>query len=209
MSVETDRTDSVRSDLAFMRALVSDGGLLPAGFGEAYLAGGLIYGFQVLAQSLATGSLALAPGWSAVLGIGPSVVFMAVLGAIFWRYRNARGAGGATARAVGATFGSVGVANFALICVIGSVALRRHSLEIWLIYPCVVFVLQGAAWLVAAGMRRRVWQGLVGLGWFAAAIAMAQSLESMHWFALIAGASLIGLMAVPGAVIMHLSRKSA
>jgi hypothetical protein len=209
MSVETDdaEADSVRSDLAFMRALVSDRGLLPVGFGEAYLAGGLIYGFQVLAQWLAMGALAPSSGWSAVLGIGPTFVFLAVLAAILWRYRGA--GGGATARAVGATFGAAGLANLALICVIGSVAIRHRSLEIWLIYPCVVFVLQGAAWLVAGGMRRRAWQSLVGLGWFAAAIAMALSLGSMRWCAPIAAASLLGLMAVPGAVIVRLSRKSA
>lgn len=210
MSAEADDAGGdVKSDLAFLRALVSDGsGLLPPGFGEAYLAGGLIYGLQVLVQSLAAGSLAPSPVWGAVLGIGPSFIFIAVLAAIFWRYRKVRG-GGTTSRAVGATFGAVGLANLALICVIGSVAIRHRSLEIWLIYPCVVFVLQGAAWLIAAGLRRRAWQLLIGLGWFAAAIAMALSLGTMRWFALIAGASLIGLMAIPGAVIMRLARKRA
>jgi len=39
--------------------------------------------------------------------------------------------------------------------------LRLHSLTVWLIYPCTVCVLQGAAWSVAFVLRRRPWLGLV------------------------------------------------
>ena len=202
----TNTTHSAQDDLAFMRGLVDGNSAFPAAFGETYLAGGLIYGLQVLVQA----SLAptLPPLVQLIAGIGPTVIFLAALTWIIWRHRHVR-AGSAVSRALNAAFGCVGLANLALVCVIGSLALRRHSLEIWLIYPCVVFVLQGMAWLIAFALRKRAWQGVVGIGWFVAAIGMALCIGSLGSYALVAGLSLIGLMAVPGAVMMRLARNPA
>jgi hypothetical protein len=204
------KTPSVQDDLAFMRALVEGSGDgLPVAFGEAYFAAGLIYGLQILVQSSsAFGLPALSSGAMLFFGIAPTLLFLGVLAWIIWRNRGAR-LGGVAARAVGATFGSIGMANIALIVVIGSVALRQHSLTIWLIYPCVVFVLQGAAWLVASALRKRTWLGLVGIGWFVAAITMSLVVEQPARFALAAGIALLVLMVIPGALLMRMSRKSA
>jgi hypothetical protein len=205
----TAKTHSPAEDLAFMRALVEGGDSGgTAAFGEVYFAAGLLYGLQIALQSLpALGVLALgAPSLQLAMGIGPTVVFLAFLAWSLWRHR---GAGGGTAqRAIGAVFGAVGLANLALICVIGSVALRHRSLEIWLIYPCVVFVLQGAAWMVAGVVRRQPWPSLLGVGWFAAAIAMGLCIPYMPLYGLIAAVALIALMAAPGAVMMRPSRAS-
>jgi hypothetical protein len=73
----------------------------------------------------------------------------------------------------------------------------------------VVFVLQGAAWLVSCALRKRAWQGLVGVGWFAAAIGMALCIGSLAQYAVIAGVSMLVLMVAPGAVMMRLARRSA
>jgi hypothetical protein len=202
-------TDSAAAldDLAFLRNLVSTGSEAQAALGEGYLAGGLLYGLQCFSY------WPLAVGWNPppifflVAGFGPTVLFVAVLIWIARRHRQAP-TGGATSRAVGATFGSIGVANFALLAIFGSLAARKHSLEIWLIYPCIVFVLQGAAWLAASFLRRRLWQGLVGLGWFAAAVGMSQVLTSPV-YVVIATVALLGLMALPGWILMRLARRQA
>ena len=202
----TNTTHSAQDDLAFMRGLVDGTSSFPPAFGETYLAGGLIYGLQVLIQ-VALPSTA-PPLVQLTAGIAPTGIFLAGLAWIIWRHRHVP-PGSAVSRALNAAFGCVGLANLALICVIGSLAVRRHSLEIWLIYPCVVFVLQGLAWLVAYALRKRAWQGLVGIGWFAAAIGLALTIGSLGSYALVGGGSLIGLMAVPGAVMMRLARKPA
>jgi hypothetical protein len=194
------KTQSPADDLAFMRALVEDRGGLSAEFGEAYLAGGVIYGLQILIQSLPS----LPGGWMAIAGIAPTFVFAAVLTWIIWRHRHVR-AGSLTSRAVGTAFGIFGLANLAMMCVIGPVALRHRSLEIWLIYPCVVFVLQGACWLLAAGLRKRIWHAVVGIGWFCTAILMAAYVQWPGAYGLIAGIGLIAFMAVPGAVTLRLA----
>jgi hypothetical protein len=203
------KTHSPAEDLAFMRALVEGGGSQGmAQFGEVYFVAGLLYGLQVLLQALpGFGVPPPSPPWQLAIGIGPTVVFLAFLVWSLWRHRGQ--SAGVAQRAIGAVFGAVGLANVALICIIGSAALRHRSLEIWLIYPCVVFVLQGAAWIVAGVVRRQAWPGLLGAAWIVMGIAMGFCVEWMPIYALIAGAALIGLMAIPGAAMMRLVRRAA
>lgn len=203
-------SDSARDDLAFMRALVEAPGNFQRSFGEAYFAAGLCYGLQMLAHA------AQAIGWlpgaglaSLVIGIGPTIVFLGLLAWIIARERSSgRPAGGAIAKAVGAVLSSVGIANLALIFVIGLVAWRERSLVIWLVYPCTVMVLQGMAWMVIYALRRRAWFAGVALGWFATAGFMAVGVAYQN-FALFIGAAGLGFLAfmlVPGLVLMRQSR---
>jgi hypothetical protein len=202
---------SAQDDLAFMRALAESAGGsgLPVAFGEGYFAAGLIYGVQTLTAFIQMAAhVPYFSSLSLVFGIAPTAIFIAVIAWIIWRHRG-EGQGGVTARAMGATFGCLGLANFALICVIGSVAYKEHSLIIWWIYPCVVLVTQGAAWLVASSLRRRLWPAIVALGWFAAAIAAALVIDQPMWFVLVLTLCLFGLMAVPGYVMMRQARNPA
>lgn len=201
---------SAREDLAFLKTLV--GGNENAGMkalGEAYLAGGLIYGVQVL--------LPIAQGlrWlpqtglaSTLIGIGPTAVFIP---ALIWIIRRNRTdmPSGVVGRAVGAVFASIGLANLFLIAVVGTVAWREGSQTTWLIYPCTVYVLQGVAWLFAFMMRRRTWLLLVAFGWFACGVAMALSVSATGYYILFAGLGLWLCMALPGWIIMRRDPKSA
>jgi hypothetical protein len=195
---------SVQDDLAFMRSLVESGTGLQRPFGEAYLVAGICYGFQmILSAGQSLGRLPHTASWSLTIGLAPTVVFLAALAWIIWRNRHAVPTG-VVGRAIGAVFACVGIANLFLVAVIGSVALRQHSLTTWLIYPCAVFVLQGAAWLVAFSLHRRVWPALVAIGWFAAAIVMACYIETTAWFLVSAAIGFVLLMVVPGAVITRI-----
>jgi hypothetical protein len=203
----TDAQTAAREDLAFLRGLFDKGDGSSA-FGEAYFAAGLLYGAQMLlhgAQALnwlpANGLLML------TIAFGPTLVFIPILVWVNWRHRGERPA--AAGRAVGAVFGAVGMANLALVAVIGSVAWREHSLTTWLIYPCAVFVLQGAAWLVASLMRRRPWMLAVAAGWIAAGVAMALNVASFGAYILLAGLGIWTCMALPGWVLIRVSRQSA
>ncbi len=207
----TADSGTARDDLAFMRAVVQDGASgMTAALGESYFAGGLIYGLQCLVQcSSALGLPAIPAAWQPAAGIGPTLIFCVALTAIILRHRK-DGQGGFVGRAVGAAFACLSVSNLALIVVIGSLAIARHSIEIWLLYPCSVFVMQGASWLIAYALRQRLWLLAVGLGWYAAAVALALSITvSITLFGLIAGVSLVLLMAAPGAAIMRLARNPA
>jgi len=204
----TATPQSVQDDLAFMRSLVESGSGVQGAFGEAYLAAGICYAAQmVLTAGQSVAWLPNTAAWSLTIGLAPTVVFLAVLVWIIWRSRHAVPMG-VVGRAIGAVFACVGIANLALVAVIGSVALRQHSLTTWLIYPCAVFVMQGAAWLVAFSLRRHAWLALVAIGWFATAIVMACYIEKTGYFIVLAGIGFVLLMVVPGAVMMRTSRAS-
>ena len=89
-----------------------------------------------------------------------------------------------------------------MLCVFATVALREKSLTIWLLYPCAVFALQGAAWMVAWRLRRRLWLGVVALGWLLSAVALSSTIGS-PLYPMVAGVALVLFMAVPGAVMMR------
>jgi hypothetical protein len=194
---------SAQDDLAFMRSLVDTTGSFQRSFGEAYFAAGLCYGVQMLLHA------AQWMGWigdgpiGLVIGLGPTVVFLGLLAWIIVRGRHEPSGGSFVSRAVGALFGAAGVANLALVAVIGSVAWREQSLTIWLIYPCVVLILQGMAWMVVYALRRRAWYGVVALGWFATGVAMGLAIDDPPAFIGIGGAGFIAFMLVPGWAMMR------
>ena len=102
---------------------------------------------------------------------------------------------------MGSVFGAVGLVNFAIAMIIGSVAWRLHSVTIWLIYPCVVMVLQGMAWLVAFMLRRQGWHGRGGGRLVRRpGLAMALFIDNMAGFVAAAGLGMLVLHAAAGPV---------
>jgi hypothetical protein len=143
-----------------------------------------------------------------LIGLGPTAVFLALLIWILTQ-RAVPQSPTAVNRAIGAVFGSVGLANLMMILIFGSLAWREHSLLIWLIYPCIVMILQGMAWLVAGSLRRRAWMGVVAIGFFITGVGMSFAIKTMDAYIVIAGLGMVAFMAVPGALMVRQSRRSA
>lgn len=194
-------TDTAREDLAYLKSLVQPGDDFSRSFGRAYFTAGLCYGVQMLLHG------AQLFGWftsglpSLLIGLGPTVVFLALLA-----WLNSRSGARPTLanRAIGGVFAAAGAANLVLLVVIGLVAWRQQSLEIWLIFPCAVVVMQGAAWLVASQVRQRTWFLAVSLGWFATGIAMATAIGGgMAAYLIALGLGFLACMVIPGAIMMR------
>ncbi len=202
-------TQAIRDDLAFLRGLVERGDDFLKALGRTYFAGGVCYLVQTLlglAQSLgwiptAIGAINLA------IAIGPTAVFVIWLLIVLPGARRRATPTGQVDRAIGAFFGAIGLSNLVLIAVIGSVALREKSLLIWLIYPCAVFIFQGAAWLTMFSLRRRAWIGLVAATWFVCALGMGLGVGNFTLYAIFASLGLLFGMTLPGAWLM--TRRSA
>ena len=201
--------DTAREDLAFLRGLVQPDEQWRRGFGESYAAAGGCYGGQMVLHGLQ--GLRLIPDipWLGLLiGIGPTVLFILLLILIYRRHPWRAAGGGVTSRAVGAVFSAVGTANIFLIAIFGTAALREHSLKTWLFYPCVVLVLQGAAWMVAWALRRQVWFAVVAIGWFVTGLAMGLAIDNIGWFILLSGIGFFAFMLAPGLVLMRQARRA-
>jgi len=199
--------DTAREDLAFLRGLVQPDEQWRRGFGQSYAAAGGCYGTQMVLHGLqGLGIIPSTPLISTLVGAGPSVVFVLLLVVILRRNSLRAAGGGVTSRAVGAVFSAVGTANFFLIAMFGSAALREHNFRIWLLYPCVVLVMQGAAWMVAWTLRRQAWFAVVAVGWFVTGLAMGLTVENIGWFILFGAIGFFAFMLVPGLVMMRQAR---
>lgn len=199
---------SAQDDLAFMRQVVEAGNSRTAmASGSAFFAGGLIYSAQCFLQWLGLMDvLPLGPvGWLLV-SLAPTAVFLAVLTWILWGSRDI--VEPRYQRFVNAIFSATGSTNLVILIVIGTFAVRKNSGEVWLLYACIIFALQGAGWLVAYTMRRRLWLLAVALGWFASAITLGFLTNSPADFVLVCALSLFFLMAVPGYVMMQLAKRA-
>jgi len=207
----TDPTMSARDDLAFVRSLVSDGGQVQSSTGAALLAGGLCYGIQCLAQGLLLHVSAGFPGRGAaqlIAAILPTMVFLVLITRIsLSAIRANMGVGtGVASRALRTAFGSMGLSILVTGTVFGYVAIREHSLTIWLFHPIMVGVAQGIAWYMASSIRRRGWYAAVAAGWFATALLLAALMHNIDGYISVIGAALLGLMALPGWILWRSAR---
>ena len=201
MTPEPGSTESAREDLAFLRNLVEAGDSGRRQLGQGYLVAGLCYGLQMMGHAVSYFGHVTNPLFNLIVGVAPTIVF---LGLIVWLLRRDRPARSTvTARTVAAVFSSVGWANIVLIVIIGSLAWRQQSLEIWLLYPCAVMVMQGAAWLVAYQVRRERFAAIIAAGWLVSALAAGLSIGHQGAFIAILGAAMLLFMALPGYLMIR------
>lgn len=203
----TEKDEDVSANLAFVKALVSEGGRAQMSGGAAFLTGGLCYGVQCLLnwadiQHWWPGSATV----SLFIGIAPTVVFAIALAIILWRNRQ-YGQQGVATRALNAAFGSAGLANLFIMVVFGYNAMIDKSLVTWLFYPCMVCALQGAVWYIAYMIRKKLWLAFVSGGWFLATLALGLTLHDTATYVLILGLALLCLMGGSGAYMMWQAKK--
>lgn len=198
-----DNAARALDDLAFVRALVSEGGHVQASLGKALLAGGLCFGGQCAAFWAV-----MIAGWKApggvmlAISVLPSVLFIVLVVRISWGDRKNSELGVGT-RALNAAFGGSGLAALTTALIFGYLAARERSMLIWMFHPLMVCVVQGTVWYIAFAIRRRGWFALVSAGWFGSALLGALTLGRDAWFVFVLGMALFLLMALPGWILMR------
>jgi len=197
----------ISADLAFVKALVSEGGRAQMSGGAAFFASGLCYGAQCLVQGgEMLGWYRLSAQANLVAGIAPTVVFIVALAWILGRNRNT-GPRGVATRALDAAFGSAGLANLFMVFAFGYNAITQRNIAIWFYYPLVVCAFQGAVWYSAYMIRRKLWLALVSAGWFLTVVVAAVLIRSA-WYVLVLGAALLILMGGSGWHMMRQAKRA-
>lgn len=206
MTDHDNDSKDVLANLAFVKALVSEGGRSQMSAGLAFLAGGLCYGSQCLLQWaevrgwLPYGALGL------FIGIAPTVIFGTVVGYVVWRDRK-NGQQAVATRALNAAFSAGGLTNLFIMVVFGYNAIVEKSMTIWLFYPCMVCALQGAVWFIAYAIRKKLWLAFVSAGWFLTTLVLGLTIRDVPSYVLILGLALLFLMGGSGAYMIHQAKK--
>jgi hypothetical protein len=202
-----DPADSARDDLAFVRALVSEGGQVQSSLGQALLAGGVCYGVQCLLQALFATGIQVPTAVHLTVGFAPTLIFLVAITRITIRDKGQSKHSVGT-RAIGAAFGGGGLAALTTALIFAWLAYRTQSMSTWLLHPIMICVVQGTVWYIAYAIRRTGWFGLVSAGWFGSSLALAWLLglgdpKLVPWFVLLLAFALLGLMALPGWILMR------
>jgi len=203
----TEHGEDAYKDLAFLRALVSEGPKAQGAAGIVFLTAGLAYGIDCLAY-WAQGAF----GWpqSALINwtliLFPIAVSVPVIAYVTWKNRKA-GPQGVATRALNAAYGSAGLANLVLAIAFGYVASQQKSMLIWLLYPVVICAFMGAVWYVAYMIRRKLWLIGISIGWFITTVALGLLIRQTETYLLILGIALIVLMGGAGWTMMALDRR--
>ena len=203
----TEHGEDAYKDLAFLRALVSEGPKAQGAAGIVFLTAGLAYGIDCLAY-WAQGAF----GWpqSALINwtliLFPIAVSVPVIAYVTWKNRKA-GPQGVATRALNAAYGSAGLANLVLAIAFGYVASQQKSMLIWLLYPVVICAFMGAVWYVAYMIRRKLWLIGISIGWFITTVALGLLIRQTQTYLLVLGIALIVLMGGAGWTMMSLDRR--
>lgn len=203
----SDPTTSARDDLAFVRALMSESGQVQSSLGQALLAGGACYGVQCLLQAFLSTGVQVPVAVHLIVGFTPTLLFLVAITLITIRDKGQSQHSVGT-RAIAAAFGGGGLAAMTTALIFGYLAFRTQNMGTWLLHPIMICVVQGTVWYTAYAIRRRGWFGLISAGWFATSLLLAAMLGSgeeklISLFLLVLAAALLGLMALPGWIMMR------
>ena len=194
---------SVRDDIAFMRALAEEGRSAPLLGGAILVSAGLVFGAASLVHyAITVGGRPLTPWIYPALWLGAGAVFMVILSVIRARYRGRPGSLSPGNRAMQGVWRGVGIAIFTLFVVLGVAGWKLDDPVVFGLFPSAILVLYGAAWTLAAQMSEQKWMGVIAAVSFVCAALMPLLLGAAEMY--LAYAAALALTAVlPGVLLMR------
>jgi hypothetical protein len=194
----TDDIQSLRDDIAYLKAMADSGQSRGAGGGVLLMGAGVIYGAASVVQYLAMEHQVALTMQAASFGwLIATVAFMALLIAVKLRWR----ADGSSSGAANVAWKGVGIGCFAIFVALALASWRTQSPLLIEFSPSIIFVLYGAAWIAAGTAMRRAWMQWTGWGGFLAAAITAWFIgEPVNY--LIYALGLMLLAFVPGVLFV-------
>jgi len=198
-----DKMQTLKDDIAFMKALASEGSTTPLLFGGNMVAAGLIFGAGSVGHWMIATDVLVVSNWAYLINwLGAALVFGVVCTLLVRRASKRPGYSAGVNKATGSAWSGVGFAIFAMWMGMMAYGYRTGHWEVMNIFPTLIFALYGAAWMVAGDLTGKLWIKLTALGSFAAAIGMgflSGVSEQMLGYA----ACLVLLAVLPGVVLMR------
>lgn len=198
-----DQIQSVRDDIAFMRALAEEGTQVPLLGGGISLAAGLIFAAASVVHWAVVQDVLQVPEWTLmIIWIGAGTIFGVICNLLIRRSNAQPGASSSVNKATGSAWSAVGFAIFAMFLALFAMVWATKNGAIFNVFPVLILALYGAAWSVAADLSGRFWIRIVSLGSFAAAVIMGL-LAVSPYLMLAYAAALLLLAALPGFILLR------
>jgi hypothetical protein len=207
----SEQTDTLKDDIAFMRAMAQDGRRGPMIGGASLVSAGVVFSIATLVcWAMATGLIAAQNTWFLGVWVAAMAVHLGVMAILIgrWRRTGHSGAAGAANRAFRWAWSACGWSIGVIFAGSALTVWRTHSWMVFASFPTVILAPYGAAWSVSAAMSDRKWMRWVAIGSFAAALGMAL-VPDVSTAYLAFAAALILLAAAPGYVLMREQPTSA
>lgn len=201
----TDQSYVVQNDFDLLLKSLAPGGRGGAVLGGTiFLAAGSIYGAaSLLAWAITTSASPLASQWVGWIWLTATAAFLSIVYMSLVKLSvSASASADVLSRTVGPAWWGVTAAILALVFAFGAASARLNDGRVWQTYSLCLFTIYGLAWLVTALASRKAWMGVVAAGCFATSMAAGFLLDSAALYLLFA-VSLIGLLAIPGLVLVR------
>lgn len=198
-----DHLQSVRDDIAYIRAVAEEGRRAPLLSGAVMVAAALVFGTASVGQwAIASGVLDVSPWAQLWLWVAAGVVFAAALTVLLRRSSRKPGYRSAGNTAVGAAWSGVGLSIFAVWLSMVALGVFTGDWGAMTLMPSVVFAAYGAAWMVGAAMSGLKWMNLAALVSYAGAAAMGAVAQRPEGY-LVFAALLMLTALLPGLALMR------
>lgn len=149
-----EKMQTLKDDIAFMRALAQEGSAVPLLFGGTMVAAGLIFGLASVGHWLmVSGTLKVPSPWY-LMGnwVAAGAVFGVICTLLLRRAKSRPGYTASVNKATGAAWSGVGFAIFACWAGMTAIGLTTGDWQVMNMFPVLILALYGAAWFVAAAM---------------------------------------------------------
>ncbi|MFA7262525.1 MAG: hypothetical protein WC068_05840 [Caulobacter sp.] len=198
-----DKIQTLKDDIAFMRALAQEGSSAPLLGGSILVAAGVTFAVAGVVHWSVMSGLVNLP--KATVGlVWPAALFV-FLGLLLWLRRGGNSRPGAQSpgnRAASTAWASMGWTIFVIALAIAILAWRTQSYIPALIFPPLILGLYGMGWSVAAAMTGKRWIWMTAIGSYAGALLVAWlSVDPIVY--LVYSVALLLLMALPGFILMR------
>jgi hypothetical protein len=200
LTAMTDSTQSLRDDIAFMRALADEGVRPPLLAGPSMMIAGGLWGVACIAIWIGIKFLGYSNNWQTVTQVAPMGIFALIMPFNIRRVRRKPGYRSPANQAVGMAWAGAGSGIFVLAACTFMVCWRMRSGLPAQMMPSEVLVLYGVAWTVAAAMTRDRFLWVVAVASFASSILVAAFISSIDEY-LVFSIVLILVAFIPGYVL--------
>jgi hypothetical protein len=199
----TEDIQSLRDDIAYLKALADDGQNSGAVGGWIMIAAGLSFGLASVVQWAA---LTHVPGVTGLVSNGAWLAALLVFFAVLFTVKRGHSAG--ANRPTSLAWQGIGWGLFVLFVAIALATWRTQSPTILYFAPSIVLGLYGAAWSTAAALTKKGWLWLTAGGSFLASLISAWLIGDTAEY-LFYAAALVLLAAAPGMVFVAADRRIA